>query len=107
MLPVLLHFPTNLQPQSNLCNQAQISNLSGNFGKPMLCPVFRLIYHKVPSIEGQTVDSPSLLCFNMNRNLNINLCIIGSWVSFPAPDSSGTRAGNPDLRGKDADSERQ
>jgi len=35
-LPVLVHFPINLQPMLNVCNQAQTCNLPGNFGKPLL-----------------------------------------------------------------------
>ncbi len=35
-LPVLVHFPINLEPKSSVCNQAQTCNLPGNFGKPLL-----------------------------------------------------------------------
>lgn len=29
----------------------------------LLCPLFKLIYHKVPSIEGQSVDQPNVLFY--------------------------------------------
>jgi hypothetical protein len=65
-----VHFRINWQPKSNVCNQAQISNLLGNFGKPLLADALVPFYSSKVSIKTALIFKMSLLS-NLARLLTI------------------------------------